>query len=91
MESLEKIREGITNEILVLDLVDALKKEGDFLTSKIHEGILKYALAFDEEYGLRSKLVKLEHHPLLLNFMGINDIKLIEKAYTDLKKQKPKS
>lgn len=89
--SLEKFREGITREILVLELVEKLNKEGDFLTSKIHEGISKYALEFDEEQGLRSKLVKLEHHPLILNFMGINDIKLIEKAYTDLKKQNPRS
>lgn len=75
---LEKIREGITNEILVLRLVNKLEKEGEFLTKKIHEGIKKYSLEFDEKKRLRDKLRKLEEHRLLHGFIGKNNIKLIK-------------
>jgi len=84
--SLEKFKEGITKEILVLELVEKLNKEGDFLTQKIQEGIRKYTLEFDEEEKLRDKLKRLEQNHLLLGFMGLENIKLIEKSYDDLKK-----
>jgi hypothetical protein len=85
--SLEQFREGITKEILVLDLVNKLDDEGRFLTQKIQEGINKYALEFDEENRLKSRLGKLGKNPLLLDFMGVNNIKLIEESYEKLKKK----
>ena len=81
LEYLEKFREGITKEILVLDLVKSLEKEGNFLTQKIQEGIKKYALEFDEKEKSRDKLKRLEENKLLLNFMGLENIKLIEDSY----------
>lgn len=87
LESLEKFREGITEEILVLDLVKKLEREGNLLTQKIQEGIRKYALEFDEEEKLRKNLKRLEQNHLLLNFMGLKNVKLIENSYSELKRR----
>ena len=83
---LEKFRQGITNEILVLDLVKELEEEGNFLTQKIQEGIIKYALEFDEQGKRKNKLKKLQENKLLLNFMGLENIKLIENSYVKIEK-----
>lgn len=87
LEYLEKFRKGITKEILVLNLVEKLEKEGDFLTQKIHQGIKKYALEFDKEERLRNKLKRLEQNHLLLGFMGLENIKLIENSHVGIRKK----
>jgi hypothetical protein len=77
---LEEFKKGITKEVLVLDLVNRLEEESEFLTNKIHEGITKYSIIFDKK-GVRSKLKKLEQNNLLLGFMGLDNVKLIEETY----------
>lgn len=81
LENLERFRKDITKEILVLDMVNNLKGEGTFLTQKIQEGINKYALEFDGKIRLKEKLERLGKNPLLLNFIGMNNMKLIEESY----------
>jgi hypothetical protein len=83
---LEKFRKGITNEILVIELVNNLDKEAEFLTNKINEGIKKYSIIFDGEEKIRDKLKRLEQNQLLLEFMGLDNIKLIEDSYKSIKK-----
>lgn len=74
LEHLEKFKEGITSQILVLDLVNDLKNEGKFLGQKINEGIKKYYLEFDH----KERIDKLKKNPLLIDFLGKENIKLIE-------------
>jgi len=81
---LEEFKKGITKEILVLDLVNGLEEESIFLTNKIHDGITKYSVIFDEE-RVRGRLKKLEQNKLLLRFMGLDNIKLIEKTHQSRK------
>lgn len=83
---LEKFREGIVNEILVIELVNNLGKEAEFLTNKINEGIKKYSIIFDGEEKIEDKLKKLEQNQLLLEFIGLDNIKLIEDSYKSIKK-----
>lgn len=82
---LEEFRRGITKEILVLDLVNNLENESEFLTNKIHEGIKRYSVMFDEE-GARDRLKRLEQNKLLLGFMGLDNVKLIEESYRPIKR-----
>lgn len=84
---LEKFREGITEEILILEMVDKLKEESLFLSEKIQEGIKKYSIEFDKKRKIRDKLERLEENQLLLKFMGLENIKLIEDSYYKMKKK----
>ena len=59
-------------------MVNNLEREAEFLTNKIHEGIEKYSIIFDEK--ARNKLKRLEHNQLLLRFMGLDNISLIEES-----------
>lgn len=87
LSHLEIFREGITNEVLVLDLVDKLEEESKFLTSKMCEGIMKYSAILDEEEKRRVHLEKLNQNKLLLGFIGISNVKLIEDSYNEIKKK----
>lgn len=82
---LEEFKKGITEEILVVDLVNNLENESELLTNKIHEGIKKYSVIFDEE-GARDRLKRLEQNKLLLGFMGLDNVKLIEESYRPIKR-----
>jgi len=84
---LEQFKKGITNEILIIDMVNKLKEDGSFLSEKIKEGIKKYSIGFDEESGVRDKLKRLEQNQLLLGFMGLENIELIKDSYYKLKKK----
>jgi hypothetical protein len=81
---LEEFKKGISKEILVVELVNNLEKESEFLTNKIHDGIRKYAVIFDEK-GVRDRLKGLEQNKLLLGFMGLDNVKLIEETYQSRK------
>jgi len=81
---LEEFKKGITKEILVIDLVNNLEKESEFLTNKIHDGIRKYSIIFDET-GMRDRLKGLEQNKLLLGFMGLDNVRLIEETYRSRK------
>lgn len=74
LEHMEKFRAGITSEILVLELVGKLKDEGKFLDDKMKEGINKYSLEFDRA----ERLDKLKKNPLLLDFLGKENVEVIE-------------
>jgi len=80
LEDLERLRKGITNEVLVLQLVNQLEKEGDFLSKKISDGIKKYSLEFNEKRGTKDKLSKLSKNPLLLDFLGKENMQMLSKG-----------
>jgi len=80
LNDMERFRKGLTEEILVLRLVNLLKDEGDFLSQKIREGINKYNIEFDEK-GSREKIEKLKKNLLLLNFIGNENIERVEHEY----------
>jgi len=81
LKDLERFRKGITKEILVMELVNDLKQEGNFLTQKVWEGIHKYKLEFDKKRGAMDKAERLRKNPLLVHFMGKENIRLIEESY----------
>ena len=77
LESLENIKEGITSEILVLELVDKLKEEGDFLDRKITESFQKYGIELKDTEKTREKINKLKNSQVLLDFLGKKNIEKI--------------
>lgn len=79
LNELEKYKKGITEELLVLDLVDDLKSNSDFLLKKINEGIIKYSTEFDKGIT-REKIASLDKHPLLPLFVGKENIELIKES-----------
>ena len=81
LENLEKFSKGITNEMMVIDLVKKLNEEGKFLSKKIEQGIRKYSIEFDQKRKKEESLGRLKANPLLLGFIGKNNIKLIENEY----------
>ena len=81
LKGLERFRNGITKEILVLELINQLKKEGDFLTIKIRQGIEKYSLEFDRKRGAEDKIERLRKNPLLIGFIGRENVRRIEEGY----------
>ena len=80
LENLEKHKTGIVNEILVLDLVNQLSKESEFLTGKIFESLDKYGLELDDSDKGR-KVKRLENNPLLIGFLGKDNIRKIIELY----------
>ena len=83
MKDLEKYKKGITKEIMVLELVNKLRKKGDFLDKKMFEGITEYSLEFNKKQHSKEKIKKLKANPLLNQFIGKKNIKLIETAYKE--------
>ncbi len=79
LENLEKYKQGITREILILEMVNKLRNEGDFLFEKISESIDRREIEFQDE----NKLNNLGKNPLLIKFLGISNIKKIIKTYKD--------
>jgi hypothetical protein len=74
---LEKLSKGITSKMMVINLVNKLNKEGDFLSNKIEQGIKKYSLEFDRKRINKESVTKLKENPLLLNFIGSKNLKNI--------------
>lgn len=82
LEDLENLSKGITNQILVIPLVNELGEEGAFLTSKIQEGIIKYGVGFDKRRIKKDSINKAATNPLLTEFLGSKSISLIkQKSY----------
>lgn len=81
LEDLEKFKKGITKEILVLDLVNKLHKEGEFLTNKISESLIKYQIEFKDYGHERDKVESLNKNPLLIDFLGEDNVKKIVGSY----------
>lgn len=71
LSALEKIKKGITSEILILDLVNELESEGEFLSKKINESIERYNIEFKDK---SFDVTKLKENKLILNFLGKNNV-----------------
>ncbi len=71
---LEELKPGITEEILVLELVDELREEELFLNKKIIESKIE----FDEKIT-KKELREMKENPLLISFFGNKSIAKIEK------------
>lgn len=70
---LEELKPGITEEILVLELVDELKKDELFLNQKIMESKVE----FDEKIT-KKELREMKENPLLIGFFGNKSIAKLE-------------
>lgn len=82
MRDIEKFRAGITEEILVLDLVNKLDKEEKFLDAKIKESIKMYLVEFDNKQKIKNAgIQKLRDNRLLLDFLGEENLAVIEETY----------
>jgi hypothetical protein len=77
LSEMEKYKKGITDEILVLELVNELKSNSEFLLKKINEGLLKYSAEFDKGVT-REKVAGLNKHPLLPLFVGKENVEKIK-------------
>jgi len=86
ISDLERLKPGITNEILVLDLVNTLLDESVFLSSKIAESIVKYQIEFQEDGFKRDKASKLTQNVLLLNFLGSHHVSKVMESYSASKR-----
>lgn len=85
LRDLEKYREGITSEILVLELVNKLSREGKFLDEKLFESIVKYKVEFQNYGYTRDKIANLRKNPLLIEFLGEDNVKRIIASYNSKK------
>lgn len=81
LEDLERHKKRITNEILVLELVDKLAKHSGFLDNKISESIEKYMIEFQNQQ-VRDKINNLNKNPLLIDFLGKGNIKRVIDSYS---------
>ncbi|MBN1544318.1 hypothetical protein JW898_02545 [Candidatus Woesearchaeota archaeon] len=88
LDELEEHKEGITGEILVLDLVNQLSSESKFLSCKMAEGIAKYSLDFEDKKLRQEGINNLKSNHLLLEFMGRPVINSIETAFKNHQKEK---
>jgi hypothetical protein len=80
IEKLENLSEGITNKILVVELVNELENEENVLNNKILEGIKKYNVEFDMMEN--NKIEKLKQNALLIEFFGKECVDLIKSKKT---------
>ena len=81
LEDLERFKPGICGDILVLALVNNLSKEGRFLTQKISESINKHQLEFQKYGCTREKVKSLNKNPLLIDFLGKNNVTKVVESY----------
>ncbi len=81
IEELEDHKKGITNEVMVLELVNGLKDESKFLTEKLIQGVNKYSLDFEDKKLYPEGIKKLEANPLLIDFLGKPVVSSIKKEY----------
>lgn len=79
LEDLERIKKGVTSDVMVLELVNSLSDEWDFLTKKIQEGLKNYSIDFEEKRG--GDITKIKDNKLLIDFLGNANIEIIEYSY----------
>jgi len=82
---LERFKPGICNDILVLDLVNNLSNEGGFLSQKISESVTKHRLEFKNYGYTREKVNSLNKNPLLIDFLGKDNVTKVIDSYTKKK------
>jgi len=87
IRDLESLKRGITNEILIIDEVQKLRQESDFLDYKINEGIQKYMVSFNSKERPIEQIMKLKKNPLLLDFIGNTNLEVMEEM---IRKKNPK-
>jgi len=80
ISDLEKYKQGITEEILKIDEVNKLEEEGCFLSSKMAESITNSQIEFDGNDPPRDKINKLNQNPLLLDFLGKENVEKIKSS-----------
>lgn len=78
---LETVKQGICNEILVLELVRTLSAEGEFLSRKITQCIQNNQLEFQRDRPVREKVRGMKDNPLLIEFLGKENIRRIAETY----------
>jgi len=78
---LEKYRKGITEEILKLEEVNKLEKEGEFLSLKITESITQSQIEFDDTGYPRDKVHKISKNTLLIDFLGEKNVDKLKERY----------
>ena len=81
LEDLEKFKPGISEDMLVLDLVNSLSKEGSFLSQKISESIEKYQIEFENNPSSKNKINSFKKNPLLIEFLGNEIVKKVIDKY----------
>jgi hypothetical protein len=81
LEELETHKKGITAEVMVLELVNKLEKESNFLSQKLIQGVAKYSLDFEDRKLHPGGINKLKENRLLIDFLGEPIIKSIEDQY----------
>lgn len=86
VEELEVHKKGITSEIFVVDLVDSLSADGDFLVSKIAESIATAQIEFEHE-EFKRVVPKITSHSLLLDFLGKKNMTDLAQLYSGKKKK----
>lgn len=87
ISDLEKYKPGITEEIMKISEVNKLEEEGNFLSAKINESITNSQIEFDDTGYPRDKIQKLNQNPLLLDFLGKENVNYLIENYR--KKTKP--
>jgi len=65
----------------VLDLVNNLSREGEFLSEKISESIAKHQLEFQNDGCTRDKVKSLNKNHLLIEFLGNEIVDKITEKY----------
>ncbi len=81
LADLERFRKGILSELMILEKVDQLSAEGEFLSLKIAESISQVEFDMDGKYT-RDKVQRLNQNPLLLDFIGQENVEKLTKNYT---------
>ena len=85
LEELEHYKEGISEDILILELVNELSNEGNFLTNKIAESIEKYQIEFQDYLPKKEIMSNINSNELLIEFLGKDNIKKVQKTYEERK------
>lgn len=80
LKDLERLCPGITNEMMAAKEVDKLKANGDFLMKKIAESLENSRIEFKDSGNTKTKCENLRNNPLLLEFLGENNMKNIVKS-----------
>ncbi len=81
LKNIERHHPGITEELLVMELVSKLKKEEEFLKEKLTESINNKKVGFDEIS--EESMISIKNNSLLSEFLGERNInKLAEFTHT---------
>ncbi len=80
LRDLERLKPGIVEELMVLNEVDKLKDDGDFLIQKIRESLDNSQIEFKDYGNTKEECRSLGKNPLLLEFLGKDNVQKIVKS-----------